>query len=544
MTEEKKAFYEKYSKYAIENQQKYGIPASVTLAQACLESTFGTSGCTKKTNNFFGIHADKSWLRAGKPNMMFDDRGMVAFRAYRDARESFEDHARFLMENRRYRACFNLDSTDHLGWAKGIKNAGYAAMDRPYAESIENEIKHYGLDKYDRIAVQTATHPIGYMRSFQRGSGGSTPDVSASRSPAAVDGVRQGGGSAFLTHLPLQRENGVVTVGDQYNKAPTPYRKHVHNGIDVRGTLGEPVYSMERGTVVAVKTNMTEHDPQSVRQAKGNMGGNYVIVEYPRADGSSYRVSYCHLTENGVAVKKGDSVEAGQVIGYVGSTGNSTGAHLHLTVKHQVAGKGYELVDPLNYLAELSVAGSASINAVDKRTHQDLLASKKKELSYDSVMASIPASQREQDTAAALLAEQNQDAAAGQTEEDLMTRLSKCGDIQEMLQCMMSSSSKDGMSMEDMGFGGMFQSLVSTLFSAGIMMAFSLDASSKGQNVSNDGAAVDNSEDLAMDAASVEERAIHRHRDTVDVNEARQMMSVNFDSEYPEHQRGNGMKIS
>ena len=60
-------------------------------------------------------------------------------------------------------------------------------------------------------------------------------------------------------------------------------------------------------------------------------GGNYVTVEYDRADGAKYRISYCHLDK--INVEKGDAVNAGTKLGVSGNTGNSTGPHLHLTVK-------------------------------------------------------------------------------------------------------------------------------------------------------------------------------------------------------------------
>ena len=57
------SFFEKYAPLAMEQQQKYGIPASVTLAQAALESGWGESQLTREDKNFFGIHAVPAWIK-------------------------------------------------------------------------------------------------------------------------------------------------------------------------------------------------------------------------------------------------------------------------------------------------------------------------------------------------------------------------------------------------------------------------------------------------------------------------------------------------
>ena len=67
MSDNRKAFFERYAAAAIEEQKRYGIPASVTLAQMAVESGYGESSLAKQDNNYFGIKASKSWLNAGKP---------------------------------------------------------------------------------------------------------------------------------------------------------------------------------------------------------------------------------------------------------------------------------------------------------------------------------------------------------------------------------------------------------------------------------------------------------------------------------------------
>ncbi len=142
--------YERYIKtykdIAIEQMERYGIPASITLAQGLLESGAGQSRLTKKSNNHFGIKVGRNWN--GRYVRHDDDARKEKFRAYKSARESYEDHSRFLVNNQRYAFLFDLEITDYKGWAHGLKRAGYATNPR-YAYSLIDIIERYDLHRYD-----------------------------------------------------------------------------------------------------------------------------------------------------------------------------------------------------------------------------------------------------------------------------------------------------------------------------------------------------------------------------------------------------------
>ena len=135
----------KYKMIAIEHQQKYGIPASVTLAQGLLESSAGLSDLAVVANNHFGIKCHNTWT--GKRMYKDDDRKNDCFRSYPSPAESFEDHARFL-KRKRYAPLFDLKVTDYQGWAKGLKQCGYAT-DPAYATKLIHLIERYELFLYD-----------------------------------------------------------------------------------------------------------------------------------------------------------------------------------------------------------------------------------------------------------------------------------------------------------------------------------------------------------------------------------------------------------
>ena len=163
-------FLDMWSSVAINHQKKYGIPASITLAQAAFESGWGRSRLATQGNNYFGIKCHTAWK--GDTIYADDDHPNECFRKYENASESFEDHAKFLMNNSRYRSLFDLDPTDYVGWAKGLKAAGYATS-AVYAEKLIILIRQNGLDKYDTGSAPTSkTSKTGNVQNIEN-----TPDL-------------------------------------------------------------------------------------------------------------------------------------------------------------------------------------------------------------------------------------------------------------------------------------------------------------------------------------------------------------------------------
>ena len=114
--------------------------------------------------------------------------------------------------------------------------------------------------------------------------------------------------------------------------SPFGYRIHpiykewrFHSGVDLAAPLNTPIYATRSGIVTAKQYNSS--------------AGNYVTIDH--RDG--FKSSYLHLTRSVVNV--GDWVAAGQLIGYMGSTGASTGSHLHFSIY-----KNGEAVNPCNYV--------------------------------------------------------------------------------------------------------------------------------------------------------------------------------------------------
>ncbi len=140
-------YIDKYKDLAVSQMKKYGIPASITLAQGLLESDAGRSMLAVEGNNHFGIKCHTDWT--GKKMYHDDDRRDDCFRVYRNVEGSFEDHSLFLTTHSRYAFLFDLKTTDYVGWARGLKKAGYAT-NPAYAEKLIEIIERYNLDMYDK----------------------------------------------------------------------------------------------------------------------------------------------------------------------------------------------------------------------------------------------------------------------------------------------------------------------------------------------------------------------------------------------------------
>ena len=140
------AYISKYKAIAISEMNQSGIPASITLAQGLLESGNGNSTLAREANNHFGIKCNSDWK--GPTILRDDDNIDDCFRVYRTPEESFEDHTEFL-KKKRYAFLFELDKNDYQGWAKGLKQAGYATNPR-YPELLISLVERYNLDQYDR----------------------------------------------------------------------------------------------------------------------------------------------------------------------------------------------------------------------------------------------------------------------------------------------------------------------------------------------------------------------------------------------------------
>ena len=147
-------YIDTYKDIAIEEMNRTGVPAAITLAQGIHETSAGQSDLVRKSNNHFGIKCKAEW---SGPSVSHDDdaRG-ECFRKYDDPLDSYKDHSDFLRTRSHYAFLFKLDPTDYEAWAYGLKKAGYATNPR-YPQILIKLIRDYNLEDYTLIALNRKT---------------------------------------------------------------------------------------------------------------------------------------------------------------------------------------------------------------------------------------------------------------------------------------------------------------------------------------------------------------------------------------------------
>ena len=150
-------YINKYKKIAVAHMERYGIPASITMAQGILESDCGNSWLSQASNNHFGIKCKRNWT--GDVVYYDDDEKGECFRSYPSVEASYQDHAEFLDSQPRYDSLFSYAPNDYKSWARGLKAAGYAtALDNAhkgynvYRTNGVNYILAHDGDTFEKIS--------------------------------------------------------------------------------------------------------------------------------------------------------------------------------------------------------------------------------------------------------------------------------------------------------------------------------------------------------------------------------------------------------
>lgn len=188
------------------------------------------------------------------------------------------------------------------------------------SDEIESKISEYYAAQ--KAAAEQAAQAA---QSSSSSSGSSSGSSSSSSSGSSSSGSSSSGsssvivpsGSGFAWPTP-----GFVSRSSEWFEDREVYN---HGGIDIAGAgiMGTPVVAAADGTVIATNSSCTHNWGKSYSCGCGGGYGNYVMISHA---GGKMTV-YGHLTS--LTVSTGQTVSRGQVIGYVGSTGNSTGPHLH-----------------------------------------------------------------------------------------------------------------------------------------------------------------------------------------------------------------------
>ena len=198
------------------------------------------------------------------------------------------------------------------------------------ADPIPSQVRRSGFSDADRYADL-----YGYMNSDLVVSAARKMDVIASQlynQSVSYDSlfVMARNKSDMLAHIPAifpLKETEVKYISSYFGYRPDPIYKieKFHSGMDFTAALGTEAYATGDGVVYDVERNEWGY-------------GNMVILDH----GYGYKTRYAHLQKP--AVRKGQKVKRGQVIGYIGATGKATGVHLHYEVL-----KNDDQIDPINF---------------------------------------------------------------------------------------------------------------------------------------------------------------------------------------------------
>src|SRR5437868_12912283 len=145
-----KQYIATYKDIAMQEMQRTGVPAAITLAQGIHETGAGTSDLVISSNNHFGIKCKGDWT--GETVYHDDDARGECFRKYDDPADSYKDHSDFLKARPNYSSLFKLDELDYKSWAYGLKKAGYATNPK-YSQILINLIEKYDLQDYSLMAL-------------------------------------------------------------------------------------------------------------------------------------------------------------------------------------------------------------------------------------------------------------------------------------------------------------------------------------------------------------------------------------------------------
>ena len=198
------------------------------------------------------------------------------------------------------------------------------------ADPIPSQVRRSGFSDADRYADL-----YGYMNSDLVVSAARKLDVIASQlynQSVSYDSlfVMARNKADMLAHIPAifpLKETEVKYISSYFGYRPDPIYKieKFHSGMDFTAALGTEAYATGDGVVYDVESNEWGY-------------GNMVILDH----GYGYKTRYAHLLKP--AVRKGQKVKRGQVIGYIGATGKATGVHLHYEVL-----KNDDQIDPINF---------------------------------------------------------------------------------------------------------------------------------------------------------------------------------------------------
>ena len=146
-------YIDDYKDLAMQEMELYGVPASITLAQAIYASQAGTNDLVRECHNHFAIMCHTQEWKGDTYYRPADKNHEYCYRKYATDAESYRDHSLFLSTRSRYVKLFYYPITDYRSWANGLLEAGFSGNPK-YADTLVSIIEKYYLMHYDRKVAQ------------------------------------------------------------------------------------------------------------------------------------------------------------------------------------------------------------------------------------------------------------------------------------------------------------------------------------------------------------------------------------------------------
>ena len=185
-------YIDDYKDLAMQEMELYGVPASITLAQAIYASQAGTNDLVRECHNHFAIMCHTQEWTGETYYRPADKKQENCYRKYATDAESYRDHSLFLSTRSRYVKLFYYPITDYKSWANGLLEAGFSGNPK-YADTLISIIEKYYLMHYDRKVAQKLgdTVALRAMQKPQPERVGETHSNIAQQQPAATKPAQQ-----------------------------------------------------------------------------------------------------------------------------------------------------------------------------------------------------------------------------------------------------------------------------------------------------------------------------------------------------------------
>lgn len=326
---------------AISAELKYGVNCDLTIMQSLSELgwNYKAAGINKKTspaweyNNAHGIKVGSS-----EPNEYWDGSSQTVgtheyyggnkvnirdeFKAFKSLWHGYMYHSWMITQTKRYKPLKMQDVTTPSDYAAKLRSVGYYTAPLSYYTNLMNSIyKTNNLARlrtlYDQVVEVLARNGGLQMTPSGQtlGNGEWVPNNSGKESWGYF----------------MDPAKGRLTSDGGVRIHPITGIRDGHYAWDYAAPTGTPVYAVRSGTV------------HSTTSGYGGGYGNSVVIDH----GDGYYTRYAHFSKKAVA--QGDVVKQGDVIGYVGSTGRSTGPHLHFEIMKGGTSKKRNYVEHANF---------------------------------------------------------------------------------------------------------------------------------------------------------------------------------------------------